>query len=253
MSRVVAVVQARLGSSRLPGKALALLAGKPMFHHIVERLRTCATVHDLILATTDDPADEALVECAGALGVRTYRGSVDDVLDRMVGAGRSAGADVMVRVTGDDPFKDPEVTDLAVLRLLEDGAEYVSNTLVPTYPEGVDIEVVTMDALGRAWSEAQLHSEREHVTPYIWKQPDRFRLVNITHTTDLSSMRWTVDYPEDLAFARAVYDELYHGAVFGMRQVLDLLARRPELALLNQGIVRNAGYVRSLETDHLVD
>jgi spore coat polysaccharide biosynthesis protein SpsF len=253
MTRVVAVIQARIGSSRLPGKALTDISGKPMFQHIVERMRACATLDDIVLATTEEPADAALLRAAEGLGVQGFAGSVEDVLDRTFRAARGAGADVVVRVTGDDPLKDPGVTDRAVRLLLTEEGDYATNTLVPTYPEGIDIEVMTLAALNRAWKEARLQSEREHVTPFIWKHPEIFRVANFTHTTDLSSLRWTVDYPEDLAFVRAVYDALYDGSPFSMQDVLDLLVRRPELGRINTGIARNAGYERSLAADRPID
>lgn len=253
MTRVVAVIQARTGSSRLPGKALTAISGKPMFQHIVERMRVCATLDDIILATTTDSADRSLLRAAEELGVPGFAGSVDDVLDRTFLAARASGADIVVRVTGDDPLKDPGVTDRAVRLLLTEHVDYVTNTLVPTFPEGIDIEVMTFAALTRAWKEARLLSEREHVTPFIWKHPEWFRITNFTHTSDLSSLRWTVDYPEDLAFVRAVYEALYIGSPFSMQDVLDLLARRPELGRINTGVARNAGYERSVAADRPID
>jgi len=252
MRRVVAVIQARLGSSRLPGKSLADIAGKPLVAHVIERMRACATVHDVVVATTSESSDDALARAVSSLGVTVYRGSTDDVLDRTCRAARDAGAQIVVRATADDPFKDPEVTDLVVRRLLDERADYCSNTLKPTFPEGVDIEAFTVRALERAWHEARLASEREHVTPYIWKQPEQFKLVGVTYASDLSRLRWTVDYPEDLAFARAVYAQLYHGEPFGMEAVLRLLERQPELARLNRGVARNEGYQRSLQHDRPV-
>ncbi len=253
MKRVVAVIQARLGSTRLPGKSLADIAGKPLLGHVVERMRACATIHDVVVATTAEPKDDELARVAGLLGVAVYRGSTDDVLDRTYLAARGASADIVVRATADDPFKDPGVTDQIVGKLLDGAFDYVSNTLAPSFPEGVDIEAFTMDALARAWREARLLSEREHVTPYIWKHPERFRVWNVSLSTDLSRLRWTVDYPEDLTFARAVYAELYHGEPFGMEAVVSLLARRPELARINGGVARNEGYERSLAHDRPVD
>ncbi len=253
MTRIVGIVQARLGSRRLPGKSLLDLAGKPLLQQVVERMRACRGIEDIVLATTGEPEDRPLLDLALALGADAYAGSVDDVLDRMYHAASLARAEVIVRITGDDPLKDPGVTDMIIDRLLHGGWDYASNTIVPTFPEGVDIEVFTCEALGRAWREARLPSEREHVTPFIWKHPDRFRTLNVTHTVDLSGLRWTVDYPEDLAFVRAVYGELYRGSVFGMDAVLALLERRPELARLNAGRIRNEGYDRSVAADRQVE
>lgn len=251
MTRIVGIIQARMGSTRLPGKALADLAGAPFFARVVERMRACETLDALVLATTTDPSDDPLVALATSLGLPVYRGAVDDVLDRFTQAARMVDAHLIVRITADDPFKDPQVTDHAVrLWLNQPDLDYVSNTLRPTYPEGLDIEVFTREALERAWREAQLPSEREHVTPYIWKHPDRFRLLNFEHERDLSHLRWTVDYPEDLTFARAVYERLYRpGQVFLMADILRLLEVEPQLAQVNAGFQRNAGYLKSLAED----
>ncbi len=249
---IIGVIQARMGSTRLPGKSLLDVAGAPLLARVIERMQACETLDGLVLATTEQPEDAPLVDLALDWGVAVYRGSVDDVLDRFWHAARLADAALIVRITADDPFKDPQVTDRAVRLWLErpDALDYVSNTLQPTYPEGLDIEVFTRDALERAWREARLPSEREHVTPYIWKHPERFRVLNFTHTRDLSHLRWTVDYPEDLAFARAVYQRLYQpGRVFLMEDILALLEREPELARINAGIVRNEGYLKSLAQD----
>ncbi len=249
---IIGIIQARMGSSRLPGKMLEDLAGAPLLARVIERMQHCETLDGLVLATTTQPEDDALVDLALDYGVAVYRGAVDDVLDRFAQAAQLADAALIVRITADDPFKDPRVTDHAVRLWLErpDQLDYVSNTLQPTYPEGLDIEVFTRAALERAWREARLPSEREHVTPYIWKHPDRFRVHNFTHTEDLSHLRWTVDYPQDLAFARAVYERLYRpGEVFLMEDILALLRREPDLAAINAGIVRNEGYLKSLQQD----
>lgn len=248
---IVGIIQARMGSTRLPGKALLDLAGAPFLARVIERMQYAETLDALVLATTTEPTDDPLVELAASLGVGVYRGSVDDVLGRFTQAARQAEAALIVRITADDPFKDPQVIDHAVrLWLQEPTLDYVSNTLEPTYPEGLDIEVFTRAALERAWREARLPSEREHVTPYIWKHPDRFRVRNFRFARDLSHLRWTVDYPEDLEFARAVYERLYRpGQVFLMEDILRLLEAEPELAQINAGFRRNEGYLKSLAED----
>lgn len=252
MPRVVAIVQARLGSSRLPRKSVAPIAGKPMLQHVLERAAAARSVQRVVLATTTDPEDVELADLAHANGIAVYRGDRDDVLDRFWQASRFADAEVVVRITADDPLKDPAVIDAVVERLMKSGADYASNTLTPSYPEGLDVEVFTQKALDRAWNEATLASEREHVTPYIWKHPDRFRVASVMHSADLSHLRWTVDYPGDLAFVCAIYDRLYRGEVFGMDAVLALLEREPDLVALASEVVRNDGYIRSIREDRHV-
>ncbi len=248
--RVVAVIQARLGSTRLPGKTLADIAGKPMLARVIERARAIAGLDGIVLATTDKPGDDRLVAFAREAGLPCVRGSESDVLDRFHVALAAYPADVVVRVTPDCPLLDPEVSGrvLAEFRRLQSRADYVSNIHPPTYPDGLDTEVFSRAALETAWKDARLASDREHVTPFIWRQAWRFRLANVANATDLSAQRWTVDTAGDLEFVRAVYAEL--GArPFGMAEVLRLLEAKPALLALNAGQKRNDGLAKSLATD----
>lgn len=248
--RVIGIIQARMGSARLPGKTLAPIVGKPLLVHVIERAKASPELTDLVVATTVQPEDLAIAEVAAGLGVSVYRGSAEDVLDRFHEAARQSRADVVVRLTADDPFKDPEVISLVVRALMNDHTlDYVSNTLDPTFPEGLDVEALTTDALEQAQRHARLPSEREHVTPFIWQHPERFRVANIRHDPDLSHLRWTIDYEEDLDFAREVYARLYRGNVFVMRDVLQLLEAEPGLSRTNATIPRNVGYYRSVQQD----
>jgi spore coat polysaccharide biosynthesis protein SpsF (cytidylyltransferase family) len=250
LMKTAAVIQARMGSTRLPGKSLVEIAGQPLLGHVIDRTKACQLVHEVVLATTIEPEDTALIALAGAKGIGSYRGSVDDVLDRFYQAALSVRADNVVRITADDPFKDPEVIDLVIQRLLDrPELDYASNTMIPTFPEGLDVEVFRFSALAKAWRESRLMSEREHITPYIWKNPSLFRLENVAHGCDLSKLRWTLDYEADLAFTRAVYHRLYSGRIFGMGEILRLLEAEPNLALINTGIQRNAGYLKSTQNE----
>lgn len=246
---VLAVVQARLGSTRLPGKALLEIAGRPMVAHVVARAAAAPGVDQVVLATTVNSEDDALVDFARSAGLRCVRGSAEDVLDRFRSVLLEDPADVVVRVTADCPLLDPQVSGLVVKEYLRQVGEvdYMSNVRPPTYPDGLDTEVFSRGALEQAWREARLPSEREHVTAYIWGHPDRFRLGNVAHAEDLSSLRFTVDTEGDLAFARAIYSALAPDGhrIFGMSQVLELLRARPELLSLNAGLRRNEGFERS--------
>lgn len=247
--RVVAIVQARVGATRLRGKTTADIEGKTLIEHVFDRARACRSVDEVVLATTRQPEDKALLRIAARCGVAAYAGSTGDVLDRFYQTAARFHADTIVRITADDPFKDPQVIDKVVARFQGGGLDYASNTIEPSYPEGLDVEVFSRAALDRAWREATMRSDREHVTPYIWRQPQLFRMANVRLERDLSHLRWTLDYPDDLQFARAVYGRLYRGRIFGMADMLELLAQEPELALLNNGFQRNAGYIASLESD----
>jgi glutamate-1-semialdehyde 2,1-aminomutase/spore coat polysaccharide biosynthesis protein SpsF len=248
---IAAIVQARMGSSRLPGKTLADVAGRPMLARLVERARRIDGVEAVIIATTEQPADDAIVAFATAAGLPVHRGSETDVLDRVHGAAARFGASVVVRITPDCPLLDPAVAGQVVRRFREAAGrlDYVSNTQPPTFPDGQDTEVFSFAALDTAWREARLGSEREHVTPFIWKQPQRFRLANVAHVPDLSHLRWTVDEPADLEFVRAVYRRLGAEQPFGLEDVLELLAREPALLDLNRSFTRNEGYAKSLRAD----
>lgn len=248
--RVIAIVQARMGSSRLPGKVMEDVCGRPLLARVIERAKLIRGVDKVIVATTTDACDRVLLRLAEQCDVEGFAGSAADVLDRYYQATRRWEAPVVIRLTGDCPLLDPEVSSRVVSEFLQGRFDYVSNVHPSTFPDGLDTEVFSRQALERAWREAALPSEREHVTPFIWKHGDRFRLGNVSHRRDLSTHRWTVDQPEDLTFVRAVYDRMRHaGPVFGMDQVLALLSNEPHLETLNRGLTRNQGYHRSLALD----
>ncbi len=251
--RAVAVIQARLGSTRLPGKALADLAGRPMLAHVAERTAAIPGIASVVLATTVSPADDALEHFARRAGLHCIRGSEADVLNRFLLAARETKAEAVVRVTADCPLLDPEVSGRVLAEYVgrRPGVDYVSNVHPPTYPDGLDTEVVSSEALEAAARETQLPSDREHVTSYLWRRPERFRLANVAQTQDLSALRWTVDAAQDLEFIRAVYAALSPDGRrrFGMGEILDLLQRRPEIRAINAGFRRNEGLDRSLAAD----
>lgn len=248
---ITGLMQARMGSSRLPGKTLTEVEGKPLLEHIINRVEASRYLERIVVATTTLAEDDLLASSASQCGVDVFRGHAEDVLDRFYQAARQIGATVIVRLTADDPFKDPEVIDNVIAEYLRRAPEidYVSNTLEPTYPEGLDVEVFSFAALEAAWREAERPSDREHVTPYIYRFPERFRIAQVRHSQDLSSLRWTLDYPEDLIFTREVYRRLYRGQVFGMQEILALLCAQPELAGINAGHSRNEGYLRALAAE----
>ncbi|MCW8138889.1 MAG: glycosyltransferase family protein [Planctomycetota bacterium] len=232
--RTVAIIQARLGSSRLPGKVLMDIAGRPMLERVVERARRAITLDEVVVATTTEPADEQIVALAADRGWRAYRGSQEDVLDRYVQVARAVAADVVVRITSDCPLIDPGVIDQVVRGRAEGGADYCSNGLGRrTFPRGLDVEALTREALERADREATRAHEREHVTPYLYERAGRFVLRGVESPDDHSHHRWTVDTPEDLALVRGVYEGLGSDGPASWREVLEVLQRRPELVTLN--------------------
>lgn len=240
MTRVAVVVQARTGSTRLPGKVLLPVAGAPILQRMLERVRAATTPFELVLATTREADDDVVAALGRQMGVRVVRGHSTDLLHRHVQAARSAQADVVVKIPSDCPLVDPDAIDLVLATFLRAAGslDFVSNLHPATWPDGHDVEAMTTAALEDAWREAKKPYEREHTTPFLWDQPERFRCANVAHPsgTDRSrSHRMTLDYPEDYAFVRAVYDALYsvERPIFSLADVLALLAERPDVHALN--------------------
>ena len=248
--QVLAILQARTSSSRLPGKVLSDLAGKPMIMRQIERIRRSRLLDGLVVATSLDGSDDDLASVVTASGTALFRGSLDDVLDRYANALVEYPAQHVVRLTGDCPLTDPGLIDAVIAHHLVNAADITSNSNQPSFPDGLDVEIVRADCLHAAAAEASFKFEREHVTQFFYRRPDRFRIVHYRAEKDMSALRWTVDEPSDLAFVRAVYASLYSAnPSFGFRHVLELLHAHPELSALNSGIVRNEGLARSLREE----
>ena len=211
-----------------------------MLARVANRVGRARSIDEVWIATTDGVSDEPIVEECRRWQVPVFRGDEHDVLDRYRGAARAAQADIVVRITSDCPLIEPEVTDRTVRAFLAEGPEYASNTLVRTYPRGLDTEVMTMQTLERAWREADQAYQREHVTPYIYEHPERFKLLSVTSDGDFSQHRWTVDNLEDLEFVRAVYQRLEKQPEFDWQDVLALLEREPDLIEINRSVPQKA-------------
>lgn len=229
--RTVAIVQARMGSSRLPGKVLEDLGGETMLGRVVERLRAAWSLDAIVIATTVHGGDDALVREARRLDVGAYRGSETDVLARYLGAARSYAADAIVRVTSDCPLLDPGVVDEVVAALDRD-IDYASNTHARTYPRGLDTEALHRDTLERIARLGTSAAAREHVTAFVMEQPKLFRVAQVRAATDDSDLRWTVDTQEDLAMVRAVYAQ-FGDAIRPYRELVAAIRARPDLATTN--------------------
>lgn len=234
--KTVVIIQARLGSSRLPGKVLLDLAGEPMLAHAVARCRRARAIDEVVVATPAGPANQPLADLCASRGWPLFQGSEDDVLDRYHGAAVAAGADTVVRVTSDCPLIEPEVIDLIVEAFREKGVDYASNTIGPrTFPRGLDVEVMSFHALERAWREDANPAWREHVTPFIYRNPNQFTLHAVVNEIDLSHLRWTVDTPEDMALIQRIYSHFGHNR-FSWREVLRLCEQHPEWLAINQEV-----------------
>lgn len=237
MTALGVIIQARVGSKRLPGKVLKDIGGRSMLARVVSRVSRARRIDMVVVATTELPPDDAVVSEAGRLGVATFRGDEQDVLDRYCQAAEHFGFDTVVRVTSDCPLIDPGLIDLVIGRFLDarPPVDFASNGLESTYPRGLDFSVMRREALERAWAEAVEPYERVHVTPYLREHPERFRLLSMTGGIG-GNQRWTVDTQEDLDFVRAVYDRFGNEDSMSWRDVLALLDREPELLSINSGV-----------------
>jgi spore coat polysaccharide biosynthesis protein SpsF len=238
--RVVAIIQARLGSTRLPGKVLLDIGGSTMLARVVRRTRRARSLDGVVVATTLEDVDGAVVAECRKLAVPVFQGDEQDVLDRCYQAARAHRAEAIVRITSDCPLIEPEVIDKVVQAFLDAQPDYASNTLERTYPRGLDTEVMTLSALERAWRQATEPYQRAHVTSYLYQNPERFRLLSVTNNQDYSGYRWTVDTLDDLTFVREVYRKLGGDDTIHWRDVVTLLAREPQLIELNRAIRQKA-------------
>lgn len=237
MTKVLAIVQARMASTRLPGKVMMDLHGQPMLSRVVRRARRARRVDELIVATSTSDRDDPIEDLCSWEGWPYFRGSEDDVLDRYYRATNAHDGDPVVRVTADCPLIDPDLIDDLVGTFSQGGWDYVSNTLEPrTFPRGLDAEVFSFEALARAWEEDENPAWREHVTPYLYRHPEIFRLKGFAHESDHSGMRWTVDTAEDLELARRIYFAFGDDDRFGWQDVLALLEKRPEWLEINRHV-----------------
>lgn len=247
--RVVCIIQARMSSTRLPGKVLLPLAGREVLAHVVDRLSACHTIDKVIVATSDHASDDVLEQWCRSRNVPVFRGSLDDVLDRYYQCAKLAGADAVVRITADCPALDPIIVD-DVVRGFTSG-HYDLYYLGGEFPDGLDCAVFSFSALERAWREATLKSEREHVGPYVVNHPEWFRIGSLEKFKGLGHHRWTLDEPRDLVFLQAIFERLQRpdGQPFLAQDILDILEREPALMQTNQGIVRNEGLLKSIAAD----
>jgi glutamate-1-semialdehyde aminotransferase/spore coat polysaccharide biosynthesis protein SpsF (cytidylyltransferase family) len=243
---VVAIIQARMNSTRLPGKVLANIAGQPMLWQVVNRVRRASTLRQVVVATSTAAADDAVAAFCRAHEIECYRGSESDVLDRYYQAAKSLGAEIVVRITGDCPLIDAAMIDDVVRVFLAERCDYASNTLRATYPDGLDTEVFSFAALEKTWREARLGAEREHVTPYL-RNSGCFRVSSVEYRgkNAVGGLRWTVDEPCDLAFVRAFYEHFDGRGYFGFHDILQSLNEEPTMAKLNSAGARNEGYYKS--------
>ncbi|OPY58786.1 MAG: 3-deoxy-manno-octulosonate cytidylyltransferase [Pelotomaculum sp. PtaU1.Bin035] len=233
--RTVAIIQARISSTRLPGKVLLMLADKTVLAHVIERCQGAHLIDEVIVATTTKTADDPIEHEAKKYHIPCYRGSEDDVLRRYYEAAKTHHADKVVRITSDCPVLDPVVMNQVVSRFMDEPVvDYCSNTLERSFPRGLDTEVFSFDALEKAFIQANKSEEREHVTPYIYKNPRQFKLRSYENDVDFSNYRWTLDTEADWQLITEIFRFLYTpGQLFYWQKVIQLMQQHPELALIN--------------------
>ena len=238
--RTVAIVQARVGSKRLPGKVLLDLCGKTVLGRVVERTSRMARIKDVVVATSALESDDAIEDECRRLGVTCFRGSEDDVLDRFRGAAQALGAEQCVRITADCPLIDPQVSDdiVAQFEAADPPVDYASNKIPQSFPRGLDTEVFTREALERSarWAKKPYH--RTHVTAYMYQTPELFTLLSVVSDVDRADWRWTIDTPEDLGFVRSIYERFDRRSDFSWMDVVNLIENEPALAKINKHVVQ---------------
>ena len=250
MRKIVAVIQARVGSKRLPRKVLLDLEDRTVLEHVIYRVKNSKLISDSIVATTILKEDLEIMKLCSSNNIRVYCGSENDVLDRYYQAARLLEADDVVRITADCPLIDTKVIDRVLKLHLFKKTDYTSNAVKETFPDGEDVEVFTFKTLQKAWKDARMLSEREHVTSYMKKHPELFKIANLKNTKNLSEKRWTLDEREDYKFIKLVYEKLYKkNKLFGMEEIIRLLNEHPEYEKINNKIRRNEGYLKSLKKD----
>jgi spore coat polysaccharide biosynthesis protein SpsF len=243
--KTVITIEARMRSTRLPGKVLKPILGRPMLALMIERLQHVWQADQIVVATTDNPADDPIANLAQRLGVRWFRGSEDDVLDRVLRAAQSVNADLIVEMTGDCPLIDPGLIDQMITTFKTNSVDYCANILSRTYPRGMDTQVFPIKILAQVSELTQNPADHEHVSLYIYEHPERFRLLNIASglPPQVADLRLTVDTPEDFELVQAIYQELYPiNSKFNLSDIILLFQRRPELMIINQQIIQKPVY-----------
>jgi spore coat polysaccharide biosynthesis protein SpsF len=243
--KITVMIQARTGSSRLPGKVLSKIENKPMVWHVINRVKKIKSVQQIALITTKEKSDQILLEIAKENKIIGFSGKTSDVLNRHYQCAKEINADPIIRITSDCPLIDPKIVEEMIQFYLKNNYDVVSNTITPSYPDGLDIEIFSFNALKKAAKEAKKKHDREHVTTYFGSHTKKFKIYDYQNKSDLSNFRWTVDKIQDIQFVRAVYSKIKPKKVFSMNEVLQILKKYPKIIEINKGIIRNEGHSKS--------
>lgn len=247
------IIQARYGSTRLPGKVLLPLGGKTVIEQVISRTNQVKKIDKIILATTTKKEDNALEQICLKAGTDCFRGSEDDVLDRYYQAAKKFGGKNIIRITGDCSLVDPEIIDKVIDLYEKSGVAYATNVIPPTFPDGLDTEIFSFEVLEKAWRETKMTSQREHVTIFLWQHPEIFKQKHLNNEIDLSAHRWVLDNPEDYEFIKQVFAKLYPVKPnFKLADLLEFFANNPEIEKINNMINRNEGLKKSIREDKII-
>jgi spore coat polysaccharide biosynthesis protein SpsF len=249
LSKTTVIIQARTGSTRLPKKVLAKIQNQYLVEHVINRVKSTKNIDQIILATTNKEEDKILLKIAKKNNIIGYAGEVNNVLKRYFKCAEKFNADPIIRITADCPLIDPIIIEKILKFFQRNTFDYVTNTLPPTFPDGLDVEIFSFDSLKKSYNKAKLKSEKEHVTPYIRNHKKLFKTFNLKHNLDLSQHRWTVDEKLDLKFVRLIYAKMKPEKFFGMKEILSIIDKNPILSNINHNIMRNEGYLKSLKLD----
>ncbi|MDF0681312.1 MAG: glycosyltransferase family protein [Candidatus Nitrosocosmicus sp.] len=254
MSGFTAIIQVRRGSSRFRDKVLKKIMYKPLLYHEIRRLQRSRLVSSIVVATTEQSEDKVLKKICDLTNVNIFYGNTHDVLDRYYNAARNFNLENIVRITADCPVIDPKIIDEAISKFIKEGVDYLNNCSIRTFPEGMSVEVFRFETLEKAWKESLWSSEREHVTPYIWKNADKFsQAVLLNPNGNQSDIRLTIDYPKDLILIRKIYRSLFPmNPYFGLDDIIELINQFPDLKDINNDIIKYEGYTKSLREDTIV-
>ena len=250
--KVTCIIQARTRSERLPNKVLKEIENLPMICHIINRVKKAKNIDQIILATSNTDTEKILLEIAKKFKIIGFAGDEKDVLDRFYNAAIIYAANPIVRITGDCPLVDPILLDKKVEIYQANDYDYMSNTIERTFPDGLDIEIFSSEVLKISNKEAKWLSEREHVTPYILKNQNDFRIYNYKNKQNLSNLRWCVDEEDDLIMIRKIFQEMRPNQFFSTDDALKIILKRPDISKINSGIMTNEGYEKSLKNDRIV-
>ncbi|MCV0366648.1 MAG: glycosyltransferase family protein [Nitrosopumilus sp.] len=242
------IIQARIGSTRLPGKVMLNLDENPVLYYVLEQLRSCKLVDKIIVATTTLDEDDVIENFVATMKVDVFRGSSNDVLDRYYQCAKEFSIDTIVRITADNPLIDPTIVDDLIKKFISNSYDCLTNAYVRTFPYGTEVEIFSFESLEKAWTNAIKPSEREHVTPYLYNNSDNFKIFNVEYPKNISNFRWTIDHENDLTLVKLIVSKIKKRPIL-INDILDLLSKEPELFEINKNQIPNEGYQKSLKED----